>query len=168
MEDCPLCCLLPPLQLCVPSTVLGPLYGPLSPLRPSVPSTALCPLYGPLFPLRPCILSKALCPLHSPLPPPRPSATSTALFPLYSFCSLYSPLSSLQPSTLSTTVCDSTVLKKNALLPWALWFFLTCGIREGISSYTHMLYYCRLLDGLPIMACLDKYEQRWHQRCCCK
>jgi hypothetical protein len=55
--------------------------SPLPPEWPSVPcstlysSTVLCPLYGPLSHLRPSGSTTALCPL-------RPSASSTALYPL--------------------------------------------------------------------------------------
>jgi hypothetical protein len=67
-----LCGTLSPLWSSVTSTVLCPLYGPLSPhqlftssiaqspppLRPSAPSKALYPLQGPLYPYDPINVSR--------------------------------------------------------------------------------------------------------------
>jgi hypothetical protein len=145
-----------------PSPTLCPLYGAVSSLRPSVPSTALCFLYDPVSSLKPYVPSTDLCPLHGPLPPPRLCFPSTACVPCTALCPLFSPLPSLE---LFATALFS---RRNALLPLALCVFLTCRIREGISSLHTYVILLSFIRWLANMACLDKYEQRWHRRCCCE
>jgi hypothetical protein len=102
LKDIPIYCPLPCLQPYIPSTVLCPLYGPLSPLqpyvslRPYVFSTVLCPLYGTLPSLRPSAPSTALYSVSSLLFPLQPSIPYPVFCSLYSPMSLYDPMSSLR------------------------------------------------------------------------